>query len=393
VSGSTGGLTPAWYDPEDERRARAAWSRLVEPGDTQARQFLDDHGPGPALRLLVEGGPPASPDVARVQPRWRVRLDQVDPVRDLAGMARCGGRVVIPGDDEWPLRLDDLAAARPLCLWVRGPAHLGEACARSVAVVGARTSTYYGQDLTAGIVTGCADAGFTVVSGGAYGIDGAAHRAALATEGATVAVLACGVDRFYPRGHERLLAEITERYAVVSEVPPGSAPTRWRFLERNRLIAAMTSATVVVEAGWRSGAQNTAGHALELGRPVGACPGPVTSAMSAGCHRLLRRGATCVCDASEVLELAGAVGEFTADEPATPAAVHDDLSPDQVQTLDFVPLRSPRSLDVISRNAALEPATARRALAHLAALGLVEQVAGRWVRTGAHSGSRHRASP
>ena len=160
--------------------------------------------------------------------------------------------------------------------------------------------------------------GVVVVSGAAYGIDGVAHRAALAAGGPTIAVLAGGVDRSYPAGHAELIDRIGANGAVLSELPPGSAPTRWRFLQRNRVIAALSEATVVVEAGARSGSLNTAAHAATLGRPVGAVPGPVTSAASAGCHRLLREfGAECITSADDVLELIGADGRDGAGQPGS----------------------------------------------------------------------------
>jgi len=384
---SRGRTRPGWYDPEDERITRMAWSRLIEPGDEEGWDFVERHGPGPALRRVVEDGV-ADPEV---RPRWLVRLDHTDPGRDLAVMHSLGGVVLIPGDAQWPERLDDLQGARPLCLWARGPLPPADACRRSIAVVGARAATWYGRDLSAGIALGCAEAGLTVVSGGAYGIDAAAHRATLAGGGHTVAVLACGVDRSYPRGHDRLLAEIAERHGVLSEVPPGAAPTRWRFLQRNRLIAAMTAATVVVEAAWRSGALNTAGHARELGRPVGACPGPVSSATSAGCHRLLRQGATCITDAAEAVELASAIGEVWPDPPPVPAADHDGLDAVHWRTLDAVPVRRPASLDAIARTAGLEPQVVRRALGRLVSGDLV-QVRDGWFRR-APRATASRASP
>lgn len=154
------------------------------------------------------------------------------------------------------------------------------------------------------LTKGLTDHGWTIVSGAAYGIDGMAHRAALACDGNTVAVLAGGVDRFYPTGHDELLGRIAEAGVIVSELPVGSAPTKWRFLQRNRIIAAIAQKTFMVEAGHRSGSLNTAGHALAIGRPVGAVPGPVTSVASAGRHRLIREhGATLITTAEEVNEL------------------------------------------------------------------------------------------
>lgn len=382
-----GSRYPRWFDPQDDRGCRVAWSRLIEPGDVAGWQFVADHGPGEGLRLLIEQGS-AAPGA---HDRWAVRLDQVDPVRDLAVAARFGGGVLVPGDPDWPGGLDDLGTSRPVCLWVRGALPVARSCARSVAVVGARTATCYGTDLTSSIVLGCVEAGFTVISGGAYGIDAAAHRAALAAQGATVAVLANGIDRFYPSGNDRLLRQVAEQGCVLSEVPPGSSPTRFRFLQRNRLIAALASATVVVEAAWRSGAQNTANHALGLGRPVGACPGPVTSALSAGCHRLLRQGALCVCDAGEVIELASAIGDAAAPEPVVVPEPHDGLNGEQLRVYEFVPVRKPVSLDAISRSAGLEPATVRPVLAWLVGRGLVIGVHGHWVRTPRAARTRGRA--
>ena len=162
-----------------------------------------------------------------------------------------------------------------------------------------------------------------------------AHRAALASDGTTIAFLAGGIDRFYPLGHESLLTRIAQTGAVVSELPCGAAPTKWRFLQRNRLIAAASQATVVLEAGIRSGSLNTAGHAAALGRPLGAVPGPVTSPASAGCHRLLREfDAVCVVDADQMAELAAAgpgrthrSADRDADDEARPGPDESDAAP------------------------------------------------------------------
>ena len=195
---------PVWFDPGDDRTARAAWSRLAEPGDDQAWGLVADLGAGTALQAVVDG----RAEGHRIAGRWRVRLPQTDPRTDLAMLARVGGRLLVPGDDEWPTGLNDLGVKRPFCLWVRGPLHLGEVCRTAVAVVGARASTHYGDRLAAEIAVGCSDSGIATVSGAAYGIDAAAHRAVLGVGQATVAVLACGVDRAYPRGNERLIERI-----------------------------------------------------------------------------------------------------------------------------------------------------------------------------------------
>src|SRR5690606_38145481 len=194
----------------------------------------------------------------------------------------------------------------PIALWVRGNVSTVGSLPQSISLVGARAATGYGEHVAMDASAGLVDRGFTIISGAAYGIDGMAHRAALASGGQTLAFLAGGVDRFYPSGHDALLTRIVEKGAVVSELPCGSQPTKWRFLQRNRLIAAASQATVVIEAGWRSGSLNTAGHAAALGRPLGAVPGPVTSAASAGCHRLIREyGAVCVTTVDEMVERVG----------------------------------------------------------------------------------------
>jgi DNA processing protein len=214
--------------------------------------------------------------------------------------------LVIPGDEHWPAALGDLGAHGPICLWVRGDTSALSRLEPSVALVGARAATSYGEHVTSELAAELAGSGIPIISGAAYGIDGVAHRAALAVGGQTVALLAGGADRPYPAGHAQLIERISTHGVVVSEVPCGAAPTRWRFLQRNRIIAALSTATVVVEAGWRSGSLNTAGHAAQLGRALGAVPGPITSAASAGTHRLLREyAATCVTSADDVRDMLG----------------------------------------------------------------------------------------
>lgn len=299
------------HHPSNEAPVRVAWSQLIEPGDADAGVLIARHGVHEAWALLGRGASalvaaaPSSESARwrKAYARWAPRLGAVDIDQQWERAHRCGARLLVPGDAEWPDGLDDLQESQPLLLWVRGDIAVLNREPR-VAIVGARASTGYGEHITAEIAGDLATRGIGVVSGAAYGIDGAAHRAALACDGVTVAVLAGGVDRVYPAGHAALIAEIARSGAVLSEVPLGSEPTKWRFLARNRLIAAMTDATLVVEAGWRSGSLNTAGHAATLGRPLGAVPGPVTSAASSGCHRLLREyDAVCITGADDVVEL------------------------------------------------------------------------------------------
>ncbi|MFD0483315.1 DNA-processing protein DprA [Kineococcus sp. GCM10028916] len=362
----------------DERLARATWSRLAEPGDAAAAHLVAEVGAVTALEAVLTG---RGPD------RWRTRLPDVDPASDLATVRAAGGRLLVPGDDEWPQRLADLdhdgTGERPLgapfCLWVRGPAHLREVTARSAALVGARAATAYGQHVTSELAAGVSDRGFAVVSGGAFGIDAAAHRAALAVDGVSVAVLACGVDRSYPLGNAALLARLAERGALVSEVPPGSTPTRWRFLERNRLIAALTSGTVVVEAAWRSGALSTADRAERLMRPVGAVPGPVTSPASAGCHRLLReRGAVCVTSADEVAELLGELGREEVAVPSVERRAFDGLDREELRVAECLPRRGSHGLERLAREAGLDLPLVQSVLGRLELSGVAVRDADGW---------------
>ena len=280
-----------------DRFARATWTGIAEPGDRIAGELVASLGATAALEAIVSrpevgsileriDGAADETELRQAIDRWKPRLQSRVALLALRQAARYAVRLLVPGDPTWPSGFDDLGPHAPIALWLRGNESSLSTAATSIALVGARAATGYGEHVAMEASAGLVDRGYTIVSGAAYGIDGMAHRAALASSGQTIAVLAGGVDRFYPAGHEALLDRIVAAGAVVSELPCGSAPTKWRFLQRNRLIAAMSQATVVLEAGWRSGSLNTAGHAAALGRPVGAMPGPVTSAASAGCHRL-----------------------------------------------------------------------------------------------------------
>jgi len=375
-----------------ERFARAAWTAVAEPGDRDAGLVMGVLGASRALDLVASDVDPESltaelvergdlePDVdgwTEALKRWRPRADPAVALLALRQAGRFGMRLLVAGDDDWPQPLNDLQTHAPFALWARGDvAHLA-ALDRSVALVGARAATGYGEHVTIEVASGLVDRGFAIVSGAAYGVDGAAHRAALASRGTTVAVLAGGLDRFYPSGHEQLLARIVDRGVVLSEVPPGTTPTKWRFLLRNRLIAALANATVVVEAGWRSGSLNTAGHAGTLGRPLGAVPGPVTSAASSGCHRLLREyAAVCVTNADEIAELAG-VG--TGHPPGD--ATSGDLSAARLRVLDAVHARTPRRMERVAALAGLATDRVRAELGLLELEGFVIEKPSGWVRT------------
>lgn len=385
---SAGRRWPEWFDPDDDRTCRAVWSRICEPGDEAAGRLVLEHGPGPALKAVVEG---LRVESGRRRGRagergdlaegWRLRLATTDPRRDLATLARFGGRLVVPGDPEWPDQLDDLQHRTPYCLWLRGEQDLRQVCGTAIAVVGSRAATEYGEHMTVEIAGGVALRGVTIVSGAAFGVDVVAHRAALAVGAATVAVLACGVDRAYPRSHETILGRVADAGVVVSEVPPASAPTRWRFVERNRLIAALSSATVVVEAAWRSGALVTAREAEDLSRAVGAVPGSVRSVASAGCHRLLRdRHAVLVRNAQDAYQLVAPLGTVEDRPPTVEPADHDDLSPVDRLVLDAVPLRQPAGTVPVARAAGLAEPEAAAALGRLELRGLVARDRGGWRR-------------
>jgi DNA processing protein len=366
---------------DDERLARVALGKLTEPGDARVAQLVAELG---AVRLhdLLRGEHEADGLPTEVASR----LAGLDPAGDLHRAATIGIRYVIPGDDEWPAQLDDLMRAEvlderggpPLGLWVKGPRGLDE-LDNAVAVVGARSATTYGAEVAAAIGGGLARAGHPVVSGAAYGIDHAAHRGTLAAGGSTVAVLACGVDRAYPVAHKELLDHLGRTSTVVAEVPLGCAPTRGRFLSRNRLIAALTVGTVVVEAASRSGALNTANWATRLNRHLMCVPGPVTSAQSQGSHHLIRSGAaTLVTHSEEVLEVVGEAGTHLVTAPRGPARPRDKLSSRLQRILDATPLARPAPVDSIASTAGLGLIEVQSALRRLHRLDLVEHAPGGW---------------
>jgi DNA processing protein len=398
-------------DANPDAFARAVLGLVAEPGDGVLGRAIAAIGAVRTAEALVErrsaeqlagfvaeaGDALDERETATGLERWLPRLDQAGFVRVLAQAARVGARFVVPGDAGWPAAVDELGVHAPIGLWVRGHPGALPNSTPSIALVGARAATGYGEHVAMESSAGLVDRGFTIVSGGAYGIDGMAHRAALASDGTTVAFLAGGVDRFYPLGHEALLSRIAETGAVVSELPCGAAPTKWRFLQRNRLIAAASDATVVLEAGLRSGSLNTAGHAAALGRPLGAVPGPVTSPASAGCHRLLREfDAVCVVDADQMAELAGGAWPVPAgrggssrggeagprrdtsrsDGGATPA----DPAPEVVRVIDALSTRSPRLLADVARRAGMSVPEVMAVLGPLEVNGVAVRHAEGWLR-------------
>ncbi|MDR1442799.1 MAG: DNA-processing protein DprA [Bifidobacteriaceae bacterium] len=373
------------FDIEDPRAARAAWSRIAEPGDREAGALVQSLGPTGALRWLIGDarGRDAGAVAAKHRERWRNRLEGLDPRRELHALGALGGWLLIPEDEGWPEGLNDLGAEAPFCLWVRAAEGLapvlGQRLCPSVSVVGSRASSAYGELVTATMAGDLAGRGVTIVSGGAFGIDAAAHRAALGAGGLTLAVMAGGVDRLYPLGNERLLAAVASEGAVISELPPGAAPRRERFLARNRLIAALGQVTVVTEAAWRSGAHRTAHVAAELLRPVAAVPGPVTAAQSAGCHRLIRQGvATLVTGADEVRELMAPLGLVTLEDPVVAKGPLDGLPDSDRQVLDSLPLRRGATVTAVVVASGLATPQVMASLGRLERAGRAVQAGGLW---------------
>jgi DNA processing protein len=377
--------------PGQQAAARAALTYLAEPGDPALGALLETCEPAEVLAAIKAGTLPGTLPAGNDRPasrraleralgRWRLRLPWLPDDADMAAACHDGIRLVCPGDLEWPDALDELGPARPYALWVRGQAGLHLTCPRSVSVVGARAATGYGAHVAGEIAADLGEAGWAVVSGGAYGIDAAAHRGALATGAVTIAVLACGVDYAYPAGHAGLFAEIAEHGLVVSEWPPGRHPARLRFLVRNRTIAALTCGTVIVEAGERSGALNTARHAAQLGKPLMAVPGPVTSAQSAGCHRIIREwGATCVTRADDIIEM---LSPLSADPTGilgpSSASPRDELDPDSARVLDALPARGAAGTSTIAAEAGVDLDTVLRCLGLLAGVGYIERCDRGW---------------
>ena len=359
------------------RRTRAYLSRVAEPPAPALSELISEAGPVRAARLVAAGQ--VSP---RVYAETAARRGDDRADADLCAVAALDARLVIPEDAEWPVeaftcfatptaQADDRWRA-PVALWVRGAGRLDELTERAVAVVGARAATGYGEHVAAEFSYELAEGGFAVISGAAFGIDGAAHRGALAAEGSTVAVQACGLDRAYPAGHQKLLDRIADSGAVVSEYPPGGWPARHRFLVRNRLIAAFAAGTVVVEAGVRSGARRTAAAATALGRVVMAVPGPVTSALSVGCHLLIREEqAVLVTRAAEVVEAVGRIGADLAPLLGTPRRRIDGLNPELLAVYEALPARAPRHPEQLVRNSGVPLHRVRSALPLLELQGLV----------------------
>ncbi|WP_433130480.1 DNA-processing protein DprA [Micromonospora sp. CA-240977] len=372
---------------EDRRLARVALTWLAEPGTRAVYHLVERLGPVATLDLLLDGGSPDGWLHSTVAARLAGGDARAVAAEALERADRLGARLVTPDDEEWPARVAGLATLRlpdvtrrvdgetapPLCFWVRGGWPLGEALDRSVAVVGARAATGYGQHVATELGYGLAERDWTVVSGGAFGIDAAAHRGALNAGGLTVAVLACGLDRPYPMGNAALFDRIADTGLLVSEWPPGAEPLRPRFLIRNRVIAAGTLGTVVVEASARSGATQTARRAFYANRVAMVVPGPVTSAMSVGAHEFLRDHprARLVTGVAHVLEEVGRIGADLAPPARGPQRPADALDDDARALLEALPRRGARGVDALATRAGLDVRTTMRKLSLLEELSMV----------------------
>jgi len=374
-------------DEARQRAARAHLTYLAEPADTMLGALLRDNEPAAVVAAIMAGRLPSRvkrPDrdagaLTRALRRWASRVPESPAEPDLASWQRQGIRLICPGDPEWPSQLEVLGATAPYALWLRGQADLRFGCLSSVSIVGSRAATAYGTHVATEMAAALGERGWMVVSGGAYGIDGAAHCGALAAEGLTVAVLACGVDRPYPAGHTELFDAIVAQGILLSEWPPGRTPTRHGFLVRNRVIAALTRGTVVVEAGLRSGALSTARHARDLCRPLMAVPGPVTSEASRGCHDIIRNwDAVCVTSAADVLDCVGPMGDHLAERTRGPVLPHDSLDPQTALVLDAVPARAGAGPATIAASAGVDLDTAIRCLGSLAAGGFIDRSETGW---------------
>ena len=427
-------------NPDPEILARAGLTHIIEPNDqtgaalvqvagaVEAYRIIHDHaGPAPAHEqqqvaelLDAHGASRASLRLDAGLERWRPRAALADPASDLKLMTALGGGIIHPADSNWPQGFDALGLAAPLALWYRGTGNRSvlRDPANLAAIVGSRDATEYGRTMTAELVHGLRARGICIVSGGAYGIDAQAHQAALAEDApadalphearipATIAVMAGGLNRFYPVGNDELLKAVHREGLLIAEVAPGATPTRWRFLQRNRIIAALCAATIVAEARWRSGALSTARHAAEMGREVGAVPGSVFSANSAGCHRLIREGAaTLVTDAAEALELLrgpGPAPRAPSDPQPTQGAQPDDgedrrdydgLAIQDLLLLDALPVRSPRTADQLAALAGLGMGSILGGLSRLSGRGLAERTGIGWIRRFPHGREPQRGTP
>lgn len=365
-----------------DRDCAALWTVAAEPGDAVAASCRSVLGIRASMLAVVAGAHESEELVQQLAQhgrqesarrvslgfqRWRARLASVQ-VNELMDRAHAAGvHFVEQTSPQWPSALADLGEQAPVGLWYRG-ALTPDQLPDSVALVGSRTPTAYGKHQTTDFGFEVASRGVAVVSGAAFGVDAAAHRGALSAGGITVAVLACGVDRCYPSAHKSLLDSIAQTGVVLSEYPLGQGVARHRFLQRNRILAALTGATVVVEAAHRSGALNTAGWAAELGRPLGAMPGPCTSALSVGPHRVIRDfNGTLIASSGHILELLGKTQE--GQEGPRCDKRRDELSETERLVAEALPSRGGHTVAKVAVAAGLSEGQTQSVLHRLAVMG------------------------
>ncbi len=368
--------------------AAATWSLLCEPGDSMAGMLRRVIGLEESLFEIRRAKSakdllPLLPDDSFRAPHfavtledslecWKRRLTTTNVEKALEKLNALGGFLITPQSKYWPKGLFDLADSGPAALWAMGQKKVFRN-PRTVSIVGARIASSYGLEVTKDLVNSLIPKDYVVVSGGALGIDAKAHSSALEIRGKTIAIMAGGLDRLYPPRNLDLLEQIKDSGLVISEMAPGISPARWRFLQRNRLIAAIGNATVVIEAGFRSGSINTAGHANELDRPVGAIPGQINSTRSAGCHRLIKeRRAELISTPSDLFELLGL--------RAHEVAPNFGLSDNQIRVLDSFGYFE-QSAERVSGIAGMTLTDANYVLVALEKLGLVLRTSSGWVKT------------
>ena len=283
----------------NELEARAILFSVIEGGQAFWSSEISTKGALAVYEKLLHGGYDSIKYEKLISSLRGISGDQV-----LSEIEKHQARLITPIDQDWPVQVNDLAAP-PIGLIIKG--NISALHQRSLAIVGTRNPTSYGARIAGDFAAGFADREWAIVSGGAYGIDSYAHKGALIAEGVTVAVIASGIDINYPAGNTRLFAEICESGVMVTESMPGQRALPHRFLTRNRLIAAISKATLVVEAAFRSGSLRTARDAAEMFRPVMAIPGPINSPTSEGCHRLIgERAAEIVTSVADAVEFVGA---------------------------------------------------------------------------------------
>ena len=372
----------------DEIHAWAYLNRVIEATHPQIVPLVEEFGAVEvAERIKSRAGLPEG-----LLNTTQARAETDQSARDLDDAAAMGWRLIYPGHPEWPVELlscfatlevRDRADAPPLALWVRGR-DLREVLGEAVAIVGTRMASSYGTQVAAQFARQFASTGVSVISGGALGIDAAAHRAALDAGGMTVVVGAGGVGVDYPRAHAELFDQIAQRGALITEYPPGVRPARHRFLTRNRLVAALSQATVIVEAGWRSGARNTAHWAVRLNKPLGAVPGPVTLRTTSGCHDLIRSGeAVLVCSADNVQSLYRTVGTVNEDaqlELLWEKSAVQKLSRNELAVYDSLNAAEPTPVGEVAAQAGFSVALTTHLLLELQTQELTKRIAGGWLR-------------